>query len=153
MERVVRALSIPAVAMVIGGCVGAGGQPRHVRGSCAEVHGDEVCTFATLTGRDDVVEVGATIPLATIEQAPADIEMKWPPQAHVVLQLPAEAASATGLQLLTIFWEPHGHPPGPYLTPHFDFHFYNVAKPVVDAIDCTDVRKPAALPAGYIMPD
>lgn len=153
MKRAFTAFAVPAVAIVIGGCVGAGAQPRHVQGSCADVHGGQVCTFATLAGSGDVVEVGVTIPLTTIAQAPQDAEMKWPPEAHAMLQLPAEAASATGLQLLTIFWEPHGHPPGPYMTPHFDFHFYNVARPVIDAIDCKDVRKPAALPAGYILPD
>jgi hypothetical protein len=153
MQRVLTAFSVPALAIIVGSCVGAAGQPRHVQGSCGEVHGGQVCTFATLTGRDDVVEVGATISLAAIERAPADAEMKWPPQANAVLQLPAEAAAATGLQLLTVFWEPHGHPPGPYLTPHFDFHFYNIAKTGVDAIDCKDLRKPATLATGYILPD
>src|SRR5688500_17171077 len=136
MQRVAGALTGPAVAIAIAGCVGASGQPRHVQGGCADVHGGQVCTFATMTGRDDVVEVGATIPLATIAQAPADVEMKWPPQANAVLQLPPEAAAATGLQLLTIFWEPHGHPPGPYLTPHFDFHFYNISKAEIGRASC-----------------
>jgi len=52
-----------------------------------------------------------------------------------------------------VFWEPHGHPPGPYLTPHFDFHFYSVSRADVQAIDCADATKPAQLAAGYELAD
>lgn len=54
---------------------------------------------------------------------------------------------------LTMFWEPGGHPPGAFMTPHFDFHFYTVAASERAAMDCSDVSKPASLPAGYGLPD
>lgn len=46
-----------------------------------------------------------------------------------------------------------GHPPGPYLTPHFDFHFYTVPQEQRLAMDCADLSKPAELAAGYTLPD
>lgn len=46
-----------------------------------------------------------------------------------------------------------GHPPKPFETPHFDFHFYTISDSARRAIDCTDKLKPAALPAGYTMED
>ena len=58
--------------------------------------------------------------------------------------------SATGFDNLTVFWEAHGHPPGPYLVPHFDFHFNTIP---VGAIDCADSTKPGRLPAAYELPD
>ncbi|MHC4709600.1 MAG: DUF5602 domain-containing protein, partial [Planctomycetota bacterium] len=45
------------------------------------------------------------------------------------------------------------HPPGPYLTPHFDFHFYTIPPAERSAIDCTDETKPSVMPAGYSLPD
>ncbi len=128
-------------------------QARTIEGECGEVYGGQVCTWATLDSTDQVTEFGATVPLATIEGAPADMEMAWPPAAQASLALPEAARAATGVQHLAINWEAHGHPPGPYLTPHFDFHFYSI--PVADriAIDCTDVTKPTMIPAGYALED
>jgi len=46
-----------------------------------------------------------------------------------------------------------GHPPGPFLTPHFDFHFYVVDTAARRAMDCKNDKKPASLPAGYSLLD
>jgi len=100
-----------------------------------------------------VVAFGATIPMATIEQTPADPPMAWPPVAEAVVTLPAEVQSATGVDHLTIYWEAHGHPPTPYLTPHFDFHFYVISDSARRAMDCSDLSKPTELPGGYALPD
>ena len=54
---------------------------------------------------------------------------------------------------LKIYWESHGHPPGPYLVPHFDFHFFTVDADDVNEMDCSDETKPANPPAGYELPD
>ncbi|MFO7589036.1 MAG: hypothetical protein R6X22_13390 [Gemmatimonadota bacterium] len=62
---------------------------------------------------------------------------------------PAGARAALGMDHMGINWEPHGHPPSVFLTPHFDFHFYNIATDDVDAIDCSDASKPATLRAEY----
>lgn len=57
------------------------------------------------------------------------------------------------MQSLKLYREAHGHPPGPYLVPHFDFHFYTITPAETDAIDCSDLTKPATPPSGYALPD
>lgn len=128
-------------------------EARTVEGECADVYGGQVCTWATIDATDRVTEFGATIPLATIEGAPAEMEMAWPPAAQASLALPGAVRAATGMQHFTVNWEAGGHPPGPYLTPHFDFHFYSIPATDRMAIDCSDTTKPATLPVGYAMED
>ena len=75
--------------------------------------------------------------------------MSWPP---AVVAAPAMPPSS-GLSHLTMYWEPMGHAPTTFMTPHFDFHFYLAPRDEQLAIDCSDLTKPAALPAGYVLPD
>ncbi|MDH3291306.1 MAG: hypothetical protein OEO20_10580 [Gemmatimonadota bacterium] len=79
--------------------------------------------------------------------------MVFPPPFVGVVALPDEVAKATGFDHLGMKWEPHGHPPALFLTPHFDFHFYAIDPDRVGAIDCADLSKPAAVPAAYTLPD
>jgi hypothetical protein len=123
-----------------------------VKGDCGAVHGADVCAWGETTD-GAVTSFGATIPIAAIDNAPDDAEMVWPPVAEATIALPEAVHTATGFQLVTVYWEPHGHPPGPYLTPHFDFHFYATPMSEISAIDCADATKPAELPAGYELPD
>jgi hypothetical protein len=146
-------LTLGPVLVLLAACAATAPQPRTVQGECADVYGAPVCTWATLDGTGAVIEFGATVPLAVAEGAPHDMEMTWPPLASAIVRMPAEVAAATGVDHLTVYWEPHGHPPGAYLTPHFDFHFYNIATETRVAIDCTDATRPAALPADYGMID
>jgi len=119
-----------------------------VKGDCGDVYKAQVCTWAHTQGTT-VVDVGATVPIASIENAPAAGSMAWPPVADAILKVPASATAASGLTDMTIYWEADGHPPGPYMAPHWDFHFYTVPSADRMAIDCKDSSKPAALPAGY----
>ena len=123
-----------------------------VTGECADVYQAELCTWARMQGTT-VVAVGATVPLASIENAPDDLDLVWPPVMASVLRMPESSQPQAGLTEVTVFWEPHGHPPGPYMTPHFDFHFYTIAREDRAAIDCVDETKPSVLPAGYSLPD
>jgi len=125
---------------------------RMVQGDCSTVYGGEVCTWGKMSG-SDVAEFGATIPLSTIENAPLEGEMTFPPVALARIPLPPEVARATGVDHLGVNWEMHGHPPGTFLTPHFDFHFYTASGQEIEAIDCSDTSKPASLPADYVLPD
>jgi hypothetical protein len=152
MRTGIRSTSTVLIAVVLAGCAAAPAL-RTVEGECADAYGSSVCTWATLDGTDAVVEFGATVALATVEGAPHDMEMAWPPIATSMVAMPAELSAATGVSHLTVFWEPHGHPPGAYLTPHFDFHFYSIPTAAREAIDCADSTKPAALPANYGMVD
>jgi hypothetical protein len=143
--------SILLLALAAGGCATPAAESA-IAGGCATVFGAEVCTWATMSG-PTVAEVGATVPLAAIENAPAEMPMVWPPVPVATLALPEPASRQTGITHLAVDWEAGGHPPAPFLTPHFDFHFYSLPESEVDAIDCADTRKPAALPAGYGLPD
>jgi hypothetical protein len=123
-----------------------------VKGSCADVYNAQVCTWAKTQG-DNLLEVGAAVPIASMENSPADPPMVWPPAAVAVLDIPEAARQKSGLTHFTMYWEAGGHPPGAFLTPHFDFHFYTIGSAERSAIDCVDLSKPAELPAGYALPD
>lgn len=120
--------------------------------SCATVLEAEVCTWVVTDGATPI-ELGATIPLALVEDVPTDVEMIWPPQELASVPLPAIAREALGIERLGINWEAHGHPPSTFLTEHFDFHFYSIGEERVRAIDCADVSKPAEIPTSYALPD
>ena len=79
--------------------------------------------------------------------------MVWPPVPLAVLDIPEAARQKSGLIHFTMYWEAGGHPPGAYMTPHFDFHFNTIASAERSAIDCVDLTKPAALPTAYGLPD
>jgi hypothetical protein len=140
--------------MLAGAFACAGNVPPvvEVRGECADAYRAQLCTWAQTQGTR-VVAVGLTVPMASIENAPSDQPMAWPPPMIARLSLPQGASTQAGLIELTAFWEAHGHPPGPYLTPHFDFHFYTIPAAERAAIDCADKTRPERLPAGYTMPD
>lgn len=150
---VVRLAAIGTVSLAAGLAACAGAEKSEVvQGECGTVYGAEVCTWGEMTG-GTLASFGATIPAGAFENAPDDMEMVWPPVANAILTLPEQVRTATGLQTLTVYWEAHGHPPGPYLTPHFDFHFYGMSRDEIAGIDCADASKPAELPATYELPD
>ncbi len=128
------------------------GGPRVLSGACQQVFDGDICTWGTMVG-DEVTEFGATVSLTTVENAPMDGEMVFPPVPNAVIPLPDEVARATGFNHLGVNWEFHGHPPALFLTPHFDFHFYTIDTDQVEAIDCADARKPLRLPVRYSLPD
>jgi hypothetical protein len=128
------------------------GGERTLTGECHPVFEGEVCTWGTMVG-DQVTEFGATVPLATVENAPMDAEMVFPPVPNAVIPLPDEVTRATGFNHLGVNWEAHGHPPALFLTPHFDFHFYTIDPDQVDRIDCADASKPDQIPVQYSLPD
>ena len=123
-----------------------------VDGPCADAYGAELCTWAETTG-GSVSSFGVTVPMASVEGAPDDVEMVWPPVLTAVVALPATVRDQMGVHSIKFYWEAHGHPPGPYLTPHFDFHFYTISPEEVDAIDCSDLSKPGSPHTGYALPD
>ena len=123
-----------------------------VKGSCADAFKAPVCTYAKMKGKT-LVEAGAVVPLASIENSPKTAPMAWPPVADAVANMPDSALKQSGLTHLTFYWEADGHPPGAFMTPHFDFHFYLVPPAEVAAMDCKDLTKPAALPAAFTLRD
>lgn len=151
--RTISLVATAAAVTSLAGCAAREVPIVEVAGGCAPVHGAEVCTWARMQGAT-VVDVGATVPMASIENAPAEVHhMSWPPAMAAGIALPEGVVASTGLHELTVYWEAVGHPPGPYLTPHFDFHFNAIPSSERTAIDCADLSKPTALPDGYALPD
>jgi len=136
------------LSFILGGCSG-GTSMSEVAGECGAAWGHDICTW-TMTENGAVTQVGATIPVASLEAAPADAPFLWPPPADVSAAFPA---SAHGMTHLTVNWEAMGHPPATFLVPHFDFHFYLISQSDRMAIDCSNLSKAANVPAGYTMPD
>ncbi|HLB73265.1 MAG TPA: hypothetical protein VJJ98_04550 [Sedimentisphaerales bacterium] len=151
MSHRVRTISAILLALAVGACTGEAPLVE-VKGACADVFKAQVCTWAKTKGTN-LVQAGAVVPLASIENAPADQPMVWPPAAAAEIDMPEPVRRQGGLTQLTMYWEAGGHPPGAYMTPHFDFHFYTVAPSERAAMDCKDLSKPATLPAAYGLPD
>jgi hypothetical protein len=147
MKTAARTVSAALLAVAMGACAG---EPPivEVAGACTDVYKSPVCTWAKTKGTN-VVEVGAVVPMGSIENSPVQEPMAWPPVAVATLAMPAAVQKSAGLTDFTMYWEAGGHPPGPYMTPHFDFHFYTIPAADREAIDCTDVSKPAALAPAY----
>jgi hypothetical protein len=61
------------------------------KGACADVHKSQVCTWAKMQG-ENVLEVGATVPIGAIENAPATVPMVWPPVPVATLDIPGRAS-------------------------------------------------------------
>src|SRR5215471_15512100 len=76
-----------------------------LKGACADVHKSQVCTWAKMQG-ETVLEVGATVPIGSIENAPADTTMVWPPVPVATLDIPEAARQKSGMTNVTVFWEP-----------------------------------------------
>lgn len=122
------------------------------QGSCGDVHGARVCSWAKLEG-ERIVGFGLNIPLESIAEADPEAPFVWPPALAATIAMPEVVQESLGVMDVTIFWEAHGHPPGPYEIPHFDYHFYVIPGAEVAAIDCADDTKPDAPPTGYALPD
>jgi hypothetical protein len=150
-QRLVGTLVRAALGLAVAGTAACANE-RLVQGECKPLNAGEVCTWARMSG-NTLLAFGATIPMRAVESAPAEEPMVWPPKAAVTIAMPAVVDSAAGFSNMNVFWEPHGHPPAPYLVPHFDFHFNNISAADVAAIDCADTTKPSTLPAAYELPD
>ena len=152
MKKKLTGLAIIAALAMLGLTYASAGAPLAISPSCGLVLDAEVCVSAIMDGTS-VRELSVTVPLRLIEAAPAEVEMSWPPEELAAIALPDDVRAALGIDHLGINWEAHGHPPGPFLTPHFDFHFYNVGRDELATLDCTDESKPTSIPPGYMLPD
>ncbi len=143
---------LAAAAVALTACAKKEAAIVDVKGECTDFNQAQICTWTRTQGAT-VIEAGATVPIASIENAPKTAPMAWPPVSESSPKMPAGSQAQTGFYGITTFWEPDGHPPGPYLTPHFDFHFNLISPEEIAAIDCKDLSKPAALAPGYQLPD
>ena len=149
--RAAGALAVLVIAL--GACAREQAVPQEqvVQGECRPVYGADVCAWDRMAG-NELIAFGITVPMRVVDSAPADAPMVWPPVAAAAIPL-SPTAKAAGFDNVTLYWEAHGHPPAPYMVPHFDFHFNTVTSADLGAIDCTDVTKPAQLPETYELTD
>jgi hypothetical protein len=146
---------LPAIVVLLTGLLPSalhGQAVRSIQPVCQKAFGADLCVSGKMSGVR-VVEIDALVPMAAITSVPKQTEMKWPPPEDAVVALPAELSAATGIQSLTFYWESMGHPPAPFMTPHFDFHFNTISESDRKSLDCSDHVKPAKLPAGYALTD
>ncbi|ADH65277.1 cytochrome c class I (plasmid) [Allomeiothermus silvanus DSM 9946] len=138
-------------------------QSQTVMGASGVLFGAKVTSWAKLNAQKVVQEVGLSIPLQAIQNAPEPSAGEAPPtQTDAMmaimmqgptlrLELPEAVKQSTFLDHVDLYWEKFGHPPDRYLTPHFDIHFFGVPSAAVDKIDCKNLTPPALelTPKGY----
>ena len=135
----------------------AQGQGKTVMGPAGDLFGAKASSWAKLDPKGAVQEAGATIPLSAIARAPLPAPNTPPPSGEPMtmpalsLEFPQVVQQSTFLDHLNLYWVQSGHPPGRYLTPHFDFHFFGIPSAEVMKIDCKNLTPPALelTPEGY----
>lgn len=128
-------------------------QTQTVMGKAGTLFGVQVSSWARLDGQNAVQEVGMTLPIKAVENAPVPTASETPPtEAEAIaalragpllrLELPDVVKQTTFLDHIDVFWEKFGHPPDRYLTPHFDVHSFGIPGESTDKIDCKNLTPP-----------
>jgi len=119
---------------------------------CGTLFSAKVCTSYKMDA-GKVTEFSLHVPLAMLDGAPTSDPMVWPPKTDLIVPFADAVKDQTGFTFSNIYWNPMGHPPAAYMTPHLDFHFYFVPQDALQSFDCKDTTKPSTLPDGYAIPD
>ncbi len=110
----------------------------------------KVRTFVTIAHNGTPKEIGVIFSKDVLNGLPDE-------GVSLVLPFHHKAMHVLPFQHAYVNWNPHGHPPspGPYLVPHFDFHFYMISSgermlisttsPKIDAIP-----PPSLWPTNYV---
>ena len=155
--KVLILLGVLVVGIVVWLSWGPTSSTQTIRGETTSLYSGPISTWARLGPDGDVEEVGLTIALSVVENAPVDAHDATDEHVHsepsVQAEFPAAVKDATYFDHVSVDFVPGGHPPEPYMLPHFDIHFYGISTPAQLAIDCSDGTKPDArlLPANYIV--
>ena len=152
MTRTNRTILLALLVAATSSLVSAHDTATTVEGPRSALFGAEIDSWAKLDADGRVVEAGVTLPLAVLENAPAD-HHRDTPAADVRIDFPAVVQDTTFLDHAGFFWEAHGHfPDQRYGVPHWDFHFFSVSAGEADAIDCRDLSQaaPEAVAPGWL---
>jgi hypothetical protein len=140
---------------------GLGTPGLHARyGASVALGNGRARTYVLLDGTTGhPVEVGVALSEQALDGLPAHSPDHGPgthgPYSEYLLELPG--TNLTPYRFVEVDWNPQGHG-GPYVAPHFDFHFYRVPLETRNEIDLGHpefetraARLPAAdeIPAGY----
>lgn len=110
----------------------------------------KVRTFVTIAHNGTPKEIGVIFSKDVLNGLPDE---------HVSLVLPfhQKAMDVLPFQHAYVNWNPHGHPPipGPFLVPHFDFHFYMISseeRMLIDPLSSkmNAIPPPSLWPANYV---
>jgi hypothetical protein len=146
------------VMAVLAGCASERAQndagPERVYGEAVAVGQGYARTYIEMDPADPnvPVEFGVAMDEGAMEGLPAPAagdHAGHTPVAHEMV-LPLPEPNPTPFQVVTLDWNPSGHIPDFYATPHFDFHFYTISAAERDAIDPQD---PAFVERARKMPD
>jgi hypothetical protein len=126
---------------------------RAVTNASKTVNGADITSWSVTGDKGAIQEVGVTVPMSVIKNPPPSPGM-GPDGAVAVLPFSAEVQKDTYFNHFEMHWNPKGHPPAVFETPHFDLHFYAVPESAVMSIASMDAEPPAPeyLPAGYVYP-
>lgn len=125
-----------------------GGSPKTIRGPQVQLFGETISSRFDVDAIGQVTAVELLIPMRAAEKA------KNSPTQALDMALPLALQKDSAVQYITIDWNQHGHnPENVYQVPHFDFHFYFVAKDFVAQIDCQDLQAVPQnlIPSGYVL--
>jgi hypothetical protein len=127
---------------------------RTITGATQQVSGVNVSSWAKVDARNTVQEIGVTIPLAVIQNPPAQ-PGSGPAGAVAVLPFPDVVKTTTLFNHFELHWSPNGHQPARLMgVPFFDFDFYTIAPQAVLQITPPDPAPPTPdrIPEGYAYP-
>lgn len=129
-------------------------QPKLALGPTTSIAGGTGHTYIALDRSGMPTEVGVRFSETVLTTLPSGTAM-----VDYTFELPTEAGS-TPYTHVVIGWNPMGHPPMVYQTPHFDVHFYQISRAARDLIvpsdpqfDAKMANKPSAalIPASYVL--
>ena len=140
MSLVLRSVAFTLAAAALAACSDSDDAgPTTSYGPAQAMGNGTARSFVTLDDSGAPTAIGVTLSEDALAGLPAG-------EAPTVLPLPAQAASATAFDHVSLDWEPAGHePPGVYDRPHFDVHFYLIGQTQRQAIGfAPDEPAPAA---------
>lgn len=121
-------------------------------GPTVQLGNGHIRSFGVLAKQTDApLQIGFELTPGALQGLPHDAHGEH--AASYLVRLHPRVAAAGVFDHLVANWNAHGHPPGPYLSAHFDFHFYLIALQERLAITANDPLSVAPLPGGYLPAD
>ncbi len=121
-------------------------------GPVVQIGNGQLRSFAVLEKQTDKPEqIGFELTAGGLTNLPSGHEENGNHQgSSYVIKLHPKVQSSTVFDHLVADWNAQGHQPGPYLSSHFDFHFYMLPLNQRLGITATDPLSVAPIPTGYL---
>lgn len=111
-------------------------------GHQVQIGDGKIRTFVTISHTGVPQEIGIEMTEGALSGLPEEHE-------NYVLPFHKKASEVTPFDHVYFNWNPHGHPPFFFETPHFDFHFYMVSTEEREAISATSSLMEQLPPVSY----